>query len=44
MQVQIQTLIAGKAAAVVPRPNTGSNIEMAKLQTFDGVIEKSWVF
>jgi len=42
--MQIQALIArevgGEAAVTISRPNLGSNIKVAKSQTFNGEIEK----
>ena len=42
MQTQIQMLLAAgrREGEVAPRPNTESNIEVAKPQVFDGSQEK----
>ena len=43
MQIQIQVLLAVggvEVGVVIPWSNTESNIEVAKLQAFDGVVGK----
>ena len=39
MQTQLQTL-TGREAVVITKPNTGSNVEVAKPQIFDGAASK----
>ena len=42
MQIQLQRLMEarGEETRIIPRSNTGSNIEVATLQTFNGSSEK----